>query len=329
MVATKITNQLNEQLSKGAESLGELVWWSLRDVRIHQSDVENLVEGLDLRDHQGHKIDVRKICPRLQARGALRKALEDLGIRSGSSRRKTKRTQTNNGRTILARRLDAKDDLSIPAGDFVMVLVEEDLDRSGDKAALDWHEIQRITYSSALRTIQFSTRELVQEISQGFADYGLTYKAAEVAACLKSMIEYGHGIVARESGGVYFVPRQHVSVAAAAEKLCSSIQGALFVRFPVLAGAAGSSQQNQTREMVGSALRKELENLREDLLAMQEQARDPDTASLRGSTIKKRLDRYRVLRHKAVTYRELLGIEDQKIKDEINRMAQAARELLA
>lgn len=323
--------ELRERRDAGAESLGELVWWSFTNVSILQADVEKIVTDLEIRGRDGKVLPTKKLCPQLSARGSLMKTFSSLGINTGSTRKRSKKsTPDQDAKVLLARRLDHSDDSSIKAGDFSVILVEEKVRDSvvKGKSVLDHHEAQRVTYSVDTKGITLETDLLEAEIRAGFAKYGKTYRSHDVATIVQNLIKIGHGITARESGGVYFIPRQYLSIASGVEKLCAKIDGASFMRWPVLAGDSSSPQVVQTKQLAGAAIRRELEDLQVDLEEMKERAESAEGSKPRGSTIRKRLDSYKVLREKAITYRSLLGLEDNKLRDQINAMTRAAKALL-
>lgn len=310
--------------------LGELLWWSMKDVEVLQQDVVDLVDGLSITDPQsGEAITAKHVCPKLQVRGGLRKALAELNIKSGATRRKVKSRKQQDavlgleGRVLFSRRLSGEDDPTLGSG-FSVVLVEETV--AG--GAVDWQEVQRITYSPETKKLTFTNDLLKDAIAKGFEKYARTYRAHECTMVINALMRIGHGIVAREAGGVFFLPRQTMTLGDALDSICSGINGADLTRFPVLDTEGASGHKQKTLAMAGKEIRKDLAKLEEELAVLKAKSEDPNASMPRGSTIEKRIDAYKVLRLKAKTYRDLLGMQDAAVKNALNALTRQAKALI-
>jgi hypothetical protein len=321
---------IKDRLAEGEKKqkkIGDILWWGTRGVDVAQEDVERLVGRVayrfNLKDDQGKALDPKKICPQLQARGAVRKSLAELGVRSNSKKGKG---QNQSGRILFTRRLDAEDDESLAAGDFSIVILEETYaPRAIGKGVRTIHtEVQRIRYDSKAKRIGLETDLFEQEIKAGFRKYGLTYTGTEIARVLGSLIELGQGFMLRESGGVYLVPASHSNLVEAAKEIANAIPGADLTRWPCL-DFEGGEQKEQAKEMAGVAIRRELVKLQADLSDIKSRVGEP---SLRASTITRRIQAVKVLKSRVQTYREILGLEDAKLKAGLNACLIAAKEIM-
>ena len=286
-----------------------------------QNTVRGLISRFGLTDSKGKSLKETKLCPQLQARGAVRKALADLGIRSDSKHSKKGK---QGDRVLFTRRLDAKDDESLTAGDFSIVVLEETYEpRAKGGVETVHHEVQRVRYDSTAKQIGLETDLFATEIKAGFRKYGQAYTGTDIARVIANLIEHGHGFLVRESGGVYLVPSGN-QISDAAKALCDTIPGAKLTRWELF-DFEGGEQHVQAREMAGVSIRRELAALRADLEETAKRAKDP---TLRTGTVARRIQTVKTLKVRVQTYRELLGLEDAKLKEGLNECLRAAKKIM-
>ena len=163
--------RLDDAVAAGHKKLGDMFWWSTEGVNVTQAEVETAVSGAarahGFLDSEGEFLTGDKVCPQLQPRGAVRKALADIGITSSSKRNKN---GAPGDRVLFTRRLDAHDDESLTQGDFSVVILEETYQkRYGRTDVTPVHrEVQRVRYDSKAKDIGLETDLLEAEIRAGF-----------------------------------------------------------------------------------------------------------------------------------------------------------------
>lgn len=280
---------------RGVGTLGHLVWWSLDDVEIPQADCKALVASLGLSP---------SLCPTIEARGGVVKALESLGLRASPQR----------GREVSGAGEDVRlfyDRISDTEAGVVMVVNERivDADPATGEPVAFYEERQRITYSRTGKTIACATDYMRPQIEAAFAKYVLTYRSSEVRKVIQNVLDKAKAILVRESGGVYFAPGQSHDLVSKLQAFAGTVKGVSLVPFAV---ADTADTRKSTRESAAAVIKAELDAAAADLVSLRE--RKGDGASVRESTLNRRIADFKILREKAFAYRDLVQMETQDIE---------------
>jgi len=324
-MGTDIINAINLKAAKkeATETLGAIVWWSLDGVEVLMEDCKAAATAAGF--------EAKDVCPNIETRGAVGKALESLGLKAGTSglgkgKGKGKKkageapqaTAVVEQRTMFYRRL--RDDATSIAFNIVEEVRQPRADGSVDASYV---ERQQIVYDRKSKALEFSTDFLRDRIRLAFAKYGETYRANEVRICIMNVLDACQAIIVRESGGVYFVPRTSLDVLARLQTFCGQVHAnAKLTKLSIL-DVAGERKDMQV--FAHAAIKGELDKLAADIEAIQ--AREGET-SVRDSTLERRLADYKRLREKARCYKDLLAIQTGEVEGGLRDLTAKVEKML-
>jgi hypothetical protein len=286
MVMTEVSpiNRINADIEeRKLGTLGYLVWWSLGGVEILQSDFATLVDNLGF--------VAKDIAPQIEARGALKKALDEIDT------------------PFFIRRLADTDDC------VAMALVRQDV--RFDTAGIDanFAPEQIVTYYRASKTISCSTTYRQMEIEAAFTKYCLTYRANEVRIAIMRVLQMANAITVRESGGIYFVPEAGKPILDKLTALAAAVPGVQLVTLGIVDTAESKAPMAVA---AGDEIRKTLETAAQDLTALVQ--RKQDGTKVRDATLEKRLADFQAIREKAMCYKDLVSLDIQDIEAGIKNL---------
>jgi hypothetical protein len=277
-------NRINADIEeRKLGTLGYLVWWSLGGVEILQSDFATLVDNLGF--------VAKDIAPQIEARGALKKALDEIDT------------------PFFIRRLADTDDC------VAMALVRQDV--RFDTAGIDanFAPEQIVTYYRASKTISCSTTYRQMEIEAAFTKYCLTYRANEVRIAIMRVLQMANAITVRESGGIYFVPEAGKPILDKLTALAAAVPGVQLVTLGIVDTAESKAPMAVA---AGDEIRKTLETAAQDLTALVQ--RKQDGTKVRDATLEKRLADFQAIREKAMCYKDLVSLDIQDIEAGIKNL---------
>lgn len=339
---TEILSEIEEKAAK-TPALGAIVWWSLDGVEVLMSDAEKAVTNVGL--------DPKDICPRIETRGAVAKALDSLGFRVGTSGvkkrgKKGKKEEEAEGfeeeqaslrklagmaakapakkpeeRSMFYRRL-RDDETSIAFN----VLEEVKVKNPDGSVTATYPEIQQIIYDRKAKALSFTTNFMEDEIREGFKKFGLTYRGNEVRICIMRMLDAAQAIIVRETGGVYFVPRTSFDVLQKLQDFCNAVHpNARLTKLSIL---ETETERKDMQQFAFAAIRKEMDDMAKDIETLQAKAAAGET-SIRDSTLERRLEDYKRLREKARCYKDLLAIQTTDVEKGLKVLSTKIEKMLA
>jgi hypothetical protein len=283
-----------EEKATTTPALGAIVWWTLEGVEALQEDVVRIAESLGF---------PKDTCPLIEARGGLKKSLEALGLRpSPQSGKRSKKgsqagTSDDDARLFYDRIIDDE-------AQIVIVINE----RVVDGQDVEYQEKQRITYDRKPKTLTFANGFMRAEIDGEFRKWCLTYRGNEVRIVVMRVLDIAKAIIVRDNGGVYFVPRSSFDMLDKLISFCAQVHpNAKLTKLSIL---DVEGERKDMQQFAHSAIKKELDDLAKDIEALQ--ARE-DKDSIRESTLKRRLEDYKMLREKARCYKDLLQIQTGEV----------------
>lgn len=283
-VATKeevmnTNTKLNEAIEavKDTTQLGSLVWWTVTETVISHDDLKALFQKHDITE---------KALIATRTRSAFKKALKEAE------------------KNKLVRRI--KDD----ADEIVYGVIEENADEVN--LDLDYTTTGVVIYSKETKTLSFKvTPEREAEIRSAFEKFMTGYTSNEVREIVKKYIlDFCDGFLARNGGGVYFVPATKADALAKIEKAVAEINGGSHV-FIMGVPDMARERANALRLWVEEANR-EVEEMTKDVEKL------VSSSNTRKGTLEARIESFKALKKKADAYASALGFEkdalDEKVK---------------
>ena len=290
--------------------LGVLVWWTLEGVEVAMKDALEAVEAAGW---------PKAVCPAIEARGGLKKALESLGLRaSPQSGKKRSDGADPEARLFYDRLVDDANEIVMSVRERVIVSTP------GGGVDAEYVERQQITYTRASKAVSCKTGFMRDEIQFAFEKYCMTYRGSEVRTILMRVLDIAKAVIVRENGGLYFVPRETIETATKLAKLCHALHpSAKITRLSIL---DAEGEREDVKAFAWAALRAELEATERDVVALRETAKSGDT-KVRESTLNKRLEDFKTLREKARTYKDLLAIQTEELDVSLARLTEQVEAL--
>lgn len=158
------------------------------------------------------------------------------------------------------------------------------------------------------------------------AKYDLLYGcflAREIRRAIIRLIEETcAGVLYREAGGVYFVPRTSASTMRSLETVIDSIGGASFDVLAIHQSTVAGGTAPIARAARGS-IEAELTTLKEEL------AKFATDSKVRGGTIQNRIDAFQALRAKASLYHSVMAVEVDDLGVAMDELEATAAKMLA
>lgn len=274
----KTNNELTQAFGDLADvpRLGALVWWTVSEVTISREDLKALFAEQGIPENA--LIDTR-------TRSAFKKALNEAE------------------KDRLVRRI--KDD----SESIVYGIVEE----TADSKALDltYSTENVVVYDKETKTLSFkATGGREQEIRAAFEKYLTGYTSNEVREIVrKFVVSFCDGFLARDGGGVYFVPESKTSELVKMEAAVSRINGGshLFIM----------SVPDMKRERA-NALRLWVEEAHRQVAELEADVeRLTGSEGTRKATLQARVEAFKALRSKADAYSTALGFEKETLEAKV------------
>lgn len=310
MTTDTVVKSINETITeRQIPVLGHLVWWNLENVDVLQSEVEAIIASLGYSQKE-----VKSICPQIEARGGLKKALEALGLRA--SPQAGKEVQ-DGGRLFYDRLLD--DSTCI-----IMSIRERIVDGSTGQVDARYEERQQILYDRKTKTIGCANDFMKPEIEAAFLKYCKTYRAAEFRRVIQKMLEHANCINVRENGGVLFVPDMYRQVLANVHSVCNIVPGANFRSLGIVDTA---DTQREMARVAGEEIAAEIKAMAEELATLKERVADPEV-NVRSATLQARIEAFKAVREKAHAYKDLVSLEISEIESSLNKLTAEVEALL-
>jgi hypothetical protein len=288
--------------AKNLGTLGYLLWWSLNDVEVLQSDAESLcvTVGLD-----------PKMCPKIEARGGVVKALESLGFRASPQSGK-KMDLDGKARVFYDRTADDEKG-------FTVTLQE----RTVANGVAAYVEVQRIHYDRSTKAIDLSTSFMHGDIHAAFKKYCETYRANEVRRIIQNVLAEGKAITVRESGGVYFVPDFYTPTLDKLKAMVAAING---VSLTTLGIVDTEQSRSEMADAAQAEVKRTVDSLMADIQALE--ARIAEGQNVRESTLEARIDEFKALREKALCYQELVQMEVSDVETALASLTARVEKML-
>lgn len=321
--AKQLERRLDKAAEQGAKVLGYLVWWDAEGAEVRMADAVKAVESVGL---------PKTVCPGIEARGGLRKALEALGLRASPQSGKRAEKGGKKG----GKKKDEEDDADEPEArlfydrlvddsERIVMAIQERVveDADGRHPVARYVERQTITYRRSSKTIACSSSFMRDDIATNFEKYCETYRANEVRTIVQNVLD-NHAQSVRVRDGLYFVPGQLVEWVEKLRDLASRLPRVKVTKVSILDVAGG--EREDMRDLAGAAIKGELSALAADLERLQ--AAQADGTVGRDSTYEARLARFSELREKARVYQDLLAIETTDIESGLAELTEKVEGLM-
>lgn len=302
--------------AKAAENeqavLGKLIWWDLTGVEVSMDDAIAAVEAAGFNS--------KACCPKIEARGGLKKALESIGLRASpqAGKKSDDAASTEEARLFYDRLIDNSDEI-------VMAIQERLVAEVAGGVKAQYVERQQITYTRKTKSLTFKTPYMEAEIRGSFAKYNVTYRGSEVRTIIQRVLDQAQAVVVRENGGLYFAPRPTLDSIQRLRELCGTLHpGARLTTLSILDGA---TERKDVQGFAGTAIKDELEAMAKDVADLQEIKKAGET-KIRPSTLEARLEAFEHLREKARTYKDLLAIETDETEAALAKLSAAVEAMI-
>lgn len=301
--------------AKAAENqqavLGALIWWDLAGVEVGMDEAVAAVEAAGFS---------KACCPKIEARGGLKKALEAIGLRASpqAGKRTDDAASTEESRLFYDRLIDN--------GDEIVMAIQERLVTEGSSGVrAEYVERQQVTYARKTKSLTFKTGYMEREIRESFVKYNVTYRGSEVRTIIQRVLDQAQAVVVRENGGLYFAPRPTLDSVQRLRELCGNLHpGARLTTLSILDGAG---ERKDVQGFAGVAIKGELEAMVEDVAKLEELKKAGET-KIRTATLQARLEAFEHLREKARTYKDLLAIETGETEAALAKLSAAVEAMI-
>lgn len=277
----KTNTQLTEAFEKvkDAPQLGSLVWWTVSETVISREALAEIFARHDIPE---------KALIETRARSAFKKALKEAE------------------KDKLVRRI--KDDADV----IVYGVVSE----KADEVALELEYSTRgvVIYDKETKTLTFKVApEREAEIRSAFEKYMTGYTSREVREIVKKfVIEFCDGFLAREGGGVYFVPDTKSSELLKVEAAVAEINSGSHV-FIMGVPDMDRERANALRLWTEEANR-EVEEMTKDVEKL------TSSSNTRKATLESRIEAFKALKKKADAYASALGFEADSLNEKVKAL---------
>lgn len=302
--------------AKGTGILGSLVVVRFDGVEIPVGEAERLAEGAGL--------DKAKL-PRVQDRGAIRKALHALGIqpsaRHGGKGTSPAAQAAGEGACLRYSRVSAT------GGDVVYSIREERVEQAEGELPriVDGGERQRLCYFASERRIQVYMGLLREEIQREFGHWRGAYKSDSIRAFLERALDDDAVKGVKFAGSTWFVPSSEAADdrIARLRKFCREVPGITWTAVVIVDEPGG-------KEDVMVSARQSVEADMADLQARlaEIERRRKDGVEVRDTTAERILDDGRALREKLRTLKTLLAVEGRSVEEKLSDLDTAVRKFL-
>tara|TARA_R110002072_G_scaffold128623_10_gene266470 strand:+ start:3765 stop:4631 length:867 start_codon:yes stop_codon:yes gene_type:complete len=269
---------------QGLPTLGVLVWWSLpASLELSLPEIEQKLfsAGLPV-----------SLVPRVQARGALSKALQRL--ESGN----------------LVRRITEDSEK------VVLALVAEEVDAQA--LEVDYEQVQTVTLNKTSKSLEFSSGAHADQIRDLFARFSSTLTAGQVRTLIRRALDVAHPIPVRP--GLFFVGRDHEVRAESLAKFVDSLSPDSSL------GTLGIVDSRQTRATMLRIVREDLEaEIDRAQEGLDSALADSGT---RATTLARRLEVFRKVRAKVSGYSELLEFSVRDLQEKLRGLEDRVKQAL-
>jgi len=275
---------------KGQPTLGYLLWWTIRDVSIEESKLNDLYVKTGLADYMPKHVSNRK---------SFWRALKKFG-----------KTHPD----LLIRKIGENDQkivYGIVAED--QNFTKEDLEYQIECKIVFWKETGSIAFSD-------DKHPAVQEMQLQYEKYCTHFIADDLRKAILSSIESLSSLDVRKQGGIYFVPVEFYETVAKFDELVSNLSSSAVMYtnpipdLPRVRKKMFRAFMEQAEVELKEAA-EELEKLRND-------------KGVRSSTIEARINRFKEFRDKATLYADLFKGKVEKIEERISSLEKVAQEVL-
>ncbi len=278
----------------GGRFLGTLIWWSLNDNRIDWKELQELV--------QDKSFDEEHMPKAVRPTGAFRRAWREL---AGKLQQEG----------LLLRQI-RDSEIGILLG-----LVEETKDSVNE--SLDYELDVTFGFDKKTGLLTKSGTEdhpVFDKLRAAYAHH-LALTTQDIRSMVTSFARL-RGVSLRESGGVYFIPRDfQKSLDALGEVLHSFGSNSLY-QLPLYESPSSKSVLTQVAKL---SLDEEIRRVKEELEKFLAEGKESKT---RDSTLKRRLDTFEKLRSRVRTFAGLLSFQSDSLTDQLQEMTEQVRKSL-
>jgi len=260
--------------------IGSLVWWSVSETTITREDLKALFEAQGIPEN--FLIDTR-------ARSAFKKALKEAE------------------KDKLVRKIDDSPER------IVYGIVTETADKKA--LDLDYSTEGVVIYDKQTRTLSFKVPPAREaEIKEAFKKYLFGYTSREVREIIRKYIMDGcGGFLAREGGGVYFIPDERKQDLLKIERAIASMNGGASHVFIMGIPDAEREKANALRLWI-EEVNRQLKDMERDVKKL------TSSGTAKAATLHSRLEAFKALRAKAQMYASALGFEKDSIEDKVKAL---------
>ena len=296
-VEPTIIEAINEQAEQGAAAgrtsiLGWTCWWSFSSVEVSVTDFSAMVTAAGLDEQLIPGVNVRG--------GALAKAL----------------TAVHSGFQVV-RNADESDETRI-----VYSLAQKSSD-----ASLVRHDVQKVTYDRASKSLSFATDFLRAEISSAFAKFNTILSSDKVSTFMTDTLSAAKALRVRDNGGVYFLPVSEAETRTRLRDLMSRMQSmGQRVRLTMQSAFDVPSEKLELQQDIGASLIASLdaEVAELDRLLSPEEGK----GAVRRTTLEDRVTRFRDLKERALGYRDLIQLNVVDVEAGLEALTKRVEALL-
>ena len=290
MNKNQITKDVLAKSAEGFPLLGNVVYWTIGDIKIGYWDFINILQNI------GIDTDVANV---VQARSALIKAIKD----------ETKeRSKGSFHRNVF----DNKD----RAG-FALVSTQS---VDAENVDVNFQTDTKVILNKHTKGIHIEGAN-ASAIHEKYLDYKNTYTADKFrSVVIKIIFDLADGISVRERGGVYFIPAHRQDVFEKLQALFAHFPSSSVDSLPVI--DTKQARKSMWKSLTGD-IQNEINSFKEDIANLQSKN------SVRDGVLDTRLKRYRALKDKMENYEILFGGTLKDIKDEVGLLEAQIRKMLS
>ena len=282
--------QLKAVLSVAGEHLGDLLWWTLADVRIDRKTLEQL----------------------WLSAGLPAELLPEIPSSEKSFKLAVRECSTGQAERII--RLGKEDE-----HELVFAVLRETRDGQGNVSTQQEAKVILDRVADSVSTDQ-PGHQLAEAILAAFIKLRHTHPADDIRRAMLKVLDSCAAVTLREHGGVYWVPAAHAETVRKLQLAVERIGNSRMYLLPV----HKSEEATKTLgDVAKSSVEAELEALKQEIQGFVQ------SPPARMSTLVHRLDAFETLRAKASLYKQVLEVQVTDLDETLSELATSVEKLLA
>jgi hypothetical protein len=281
--------QVRKLLESGGEHLGDLIWWTLAEVRINRPTLESIWASAQL---------LPSLLPEPPtAEKALKTAVREAAV----------------GQANRLIRLGLENE-----NEIVFAVIAESHDDAGN---VHHHQETRVILHRQAGTISSDIpgHDLAGVIGARFRELRSTHTPDDIRRAMMKVLESCAAVTLRDHGGVYWVPSIYGDTVRRLQEAVEKIGSSRVYLLPVHASGEATRTLGDAATL---AIEEELAALKSEVEGFM--ASPPD----RPSTLVRRLDTFEALTARAELYRQVLNVHVQDLETTLRDLAGSVEKLL-